>query len=113
MPPPSAYHAMFRPPQWPAGDSGEETMAQDHIDRRSVLAGSTLLGAASLLPQRALAQAGAPAPGLPARGEFVVRGAHVLTMDPALGELPSGDVHVRNGADRRRRGERCPRPARK
>jgi 5-methylthioadenosine/S-adenosylhomocysteine deaminase len=73
-------------------------MSQDHINRRSVLAGSTLLGAASLLPQRAFAQAGAPAAGLPARGEFVVRGAHVLTMDPALGELPSGDVHVRNGA---------------
>ncbi len=30
-------------------------------------------------------------------GEFVVRGATVLTMDPALGDLPTGDVHVRDG----------------
>lgn len=39
-----------------------------------------------------------PAATLPARGEFVVRGAHVLTMDPALGDFASGDVHVRDGA---------------
>jgi cytosine/adenosine deaminase-related metal-dependent hydrolase len=52
-----------------------------------------------------MAQAPAPRPpavaaavSLPARGELVVRGAIVLTMDPALGELPSGDVHVRAGA---------------
>ncbi len=72
-------------------------MRSSHIDRRTVLAGSTLLGAAGLLTRRAHAQAGSPT-ALPARGEFVVRGAHVLTMDPALGELPSGDVHVRDGA---------------
>jgi 5-methylthioadenosine/S-adenosylhomocysteine deaminase len=35
---------------------------------------------------------------LPARGEFVVRNAYVVTMDPKLGDLPVGDVHVRNGA---------------
>ena len=35
---------------------------------------------------------------LPARGEFVVRGAYVVTMDPKLGDIPNGDVHVRNGA---------------
>ncbi len=35
---------------------------------------------------------------LPARGEFVVRGGHVLTMDANLGDLPGGDVHVRDGA---------------
>lgn len=29
--------------------------------------------------------------------EFVVRGAYVLTMDRALGDLPAGEVHVRNG----------------
>jgi cytosine/adenosine deaminase-related metal-dependent hydrolase len=39
-----------------------------------------------------------PAAQLPARGEFVVRGGYVLTMDPALGDLPRGDVHVRDGA---------------
>jgi hypothetical protein len=29
---------------------------------------------------------------------FVIRGATVLTMDPKLGDLASGDVHVRDGA---------------
>jgi hypothetical protein len=34
---------------------------------------------------------------LPARGEFVVRGGGVLTMDASLGDPPGGDVHVRDG----------------
>lgn len=39
-----------------------------------------------------------PAENLPARGEFLVRNGYVLTMDEALGDLPVGDVHVKNGA---------------
>jgi 5-methylthioadenosine/S-adenosylhomocysteine deaminase len=35
---------------------------------------------------------------LPARREFVVRNAYVVTMDPKLGDIPRGDVHVRDGA---------------
>jgi len=35
---------------------------------------------------------------LPPRGEFVVRNAYIVTMDPKLGDIPNGDVHVRNGA---------------
>jgi len=35
--------------------------------------------------------------GLPQRGEFVVRGGYVLTMDPALGDIATGDVHIRDG----------------
>ena len=35
---------------------------------------------------------------LPARGEFVVRNAYLVTMDPKLGDIPVGDVHVRAGA---------------
>jgi cytosine/adenosine deaminase-related metal-dependent hydrolase len=77
-------------------------MTRDTFDRRTVLTGTTALGAASLLAGRAYAQAGAPAqpaaPALPARGEFVVRGAHVLSLDDKVGDLPSGDVHVRDGA---------------
>ena len=34
---------------------------------------------------------------LPARGEFVIRSGYVMTMDPTLGDLARGDVHVRNG----------------
>jgi 5-methylthioadenosine/S-adenosylhomocysteine deaminase len=69
------------------------------------------VGAAGLigtspLPGEAQTQAKAPAPrrvanrpatGLPARGEFLIRDAYVLTMDPALGDIPGGDVHVKNG----------------
>ncbi|HEX9453133.1 MAG TPA: amidohydrolase family protein, partial [Candidatus Binatia bacterium] len=35
---------------------------------------------------------------LPPRGEFVVRHAYVVTMDPKLGDIANGDVHVRDGA---------------
>ncbi len=35
---------------------------------------------------------------MPARGELVIRGATVLTMDPAVPDLAAGDVHVRDGA---------------
>jgi hypothetical protein len=30
--------------------------------------------------------------------EFVVRGAYVLTTDPAIGDIPDGEAHVRDGA---------------
>jgi cytosine/adenosine deaminase-related metal-dependent hydrolase len=72
-------------------------MGGHSINRRTVLAASTAAGAANLIGGRAFAQ-GSPPAGLPARGEFVIRGAHVLSMDSAVGDLPVGDVHVRNGA---------------
>ena len=34
---------------------------------------------------------------LPERGHLVIRGATILTMDPALGELEDADVEVREG----------------
>lgn len=40
---------------------------------------------------------GRPSARLLARGEFVVRSAHVLTMDPPLGDVERGDIHVRAG----------------
>ncbi|MFI4961530.1 MAG: amidohydrolase family protein [Hyphomicrobiales bacterium] len=79
-------------------------MHKDGFDRRTLLTGTTALGAAGLLPGRSFAQTGAanpatrPAATLPTRGEFVVRGAQVLSMDDTIGDLPSGDVHVRDGA---------------
>ena len=39
-----------------------------------------------------------PSKGLPPRGEFLIRGAYLLTMESALGDIPNGDVHVKNGA---------------
>lgn len=74
-------------------------MHKDGFDRRTVLAATAALGTSSLLPRSAQAQSAAPSTpaSLPARGEFVVRGAHVLSMDDTIGDLPSGDVHVRDG----------------
>jgi 5-methylthioadenosine/S-adenosylhomocysteine deaminase len=34
---------------------------------------------------------------LPSRGELVLRNAYVMTMDPELGDIPGGDVHIKNG----------------
>ncbi|MDO9414144.1 MAG: amidohydrolase family protein [Pseudolabrys sp.] len=68
------------------------------IDRRTVLAGTTALAAATILPSRTHAQSAAAPASLPARGEFVIRGAYVLSMDAAVGDFPVGDVHVREGA---------------
>ncbi len=34
---------------------------------------------------------------LPAREELLIRGAYLLTMDPDLGEIARGDVHIRDG----------------
>lgn len=34
----------------------------------------------------------------PARRELLIRKAYVMTMDSELGDIPGGDVHIRNGA---------------
>jgi cytosine/adenosine deaminase-related metal-dependent hydrolase len=50
-----------------------------------------------MAPGRVFAQANAPGAALPARGEFLIRGANILSMDAALGDFAQGDVHVSNG----------------
>jgi 5-methylthioadenosine/S-adenosylhomocysteine deaminase len=79
-------------------------MEHRRINRRNLVRGGAAVGAAVFLAKPAVAQPGAapsqaarPAAALPSRGEFVVRGAFVVTVDPKLGELPRGDVHVRAG----------------
>lgn len=68
------------------------------------------LGAATALGTMALASCAAregttPSLGavripgqLPTRREFIVKNAHVITMDSKLGEIAGGDIHVRDGA---------------
>src|SRR4051794_14129845 len=82
---------------------GRRKMMFNHMSRRTILKGATALAGlvlasgelcAQQTPSRAAAAPGAP---LPPRGEFVIRGATVLTMDSSLGDLASGDVHVRDG----------------
>jgi cytosine/adenosine deaminase-related metal-dependent hydrolase len=65
--------------------------------------GAGLIATAGLA--RSAPAAAQPAPAqkpvdtqLPSRGEFVVRGGQVLSMDPSIGDLPAGDVHVRDGS---------------
>ena len=78
-------------------------MARMTLSRRRLLQGTAGFAAAALTPRRLFAQqaarnAAAPGAPLPARRELVIRGATVLTMDPAVPDLTGGDVHVRDGA---------------
>ena len=61
------------------------------ITRRDLIGTAAAIGAVTAFVPRPTMAA------LPDRGDFVVRNARVLTMDPSLGELDRGDVHVRNG----------------
>jgi cytosine/adenosine deaminase-related metal-dependent hydrolase len=77
------------------------------VTRRGFLGGLAGLGIAGIASTPGAAQGAQAAatgqrttgPGrrLPARGEFLVRRGYVLTMDPGLGDIMDGDVHVRNG----------------
>ncbi len=71
-----------------------------HISRRTMLESTSILSAAALLPSKVFAQSTSSptAAGLPARKEFVIRGAQVLTMDDAIGDMSQGDLHVHDGA---------------
>lgn len=82
-------------------------MSEHKIDRRTVLKAATAFAATGLVSGLGCAQSGvggrAPGAGhaamaLPARGEFVIRGATVLSMDAGVGDFVRGDVHVRDGA---------------
>lgn len=77
---------------------------QGTMSRRQLFGATVLLGAANVVGRgttraasRATSQSPQPTGQLPERGEFVVRDAQVLTMDPTLGDLPHGDLHVRDG----------------
>lgn len=78
-------------------------MIDKKISRRALTQGMAVLATAALMPRQLAAQpvarsASAPGAPLPARGELLIRGAAVLTMDPAVPDLAAGDVHVRDGA---------------
>ena len=75
-------------------------MTHDNLTRRTLMQGAAALGSTALAAQPVFAQQPAR-PGalaLPARGELLIRGATVLTMDPDVPDLAAGDVHVRDGA---------------
>jgi cytosine/adenosine deaminase-related metal-dependent hydrolase len=72
------------------------------MDRRTALKAAAAFAATGLascaLRGQPGSEPGAYAALLPGRGEFVIRGATVLTMDAAIGDFARGDVLVRNGA---------------
>src|SRR5688572_13913508 len=75
----------------------EKAMTVTKLDRRTMLSATGAFAAATMLPRGAAMAQGA-APGTPPpRAEFVIRGAYVLPMDPSIADLPTGDVHVRDG----------------
>ncbi|MBM3342268.1 MAG: amidohydrolase family protein [Betaproteobacteria bacterium] len=65
--------------------------------RRRFLQGSAALAAGSLAAGCVTPHQRGASNTLPARGEYLIRGATVLTMDAKLGDFASGDVHVRDG----------------
>ncbi|HEY1360855.1 MAG TPA: amidohydrolase family protein [Xanthobacteraceae bacterium] len=73
------------------------------LSRRGLMQAAAASGAAALVPREVAAQqaprtAGPPGSALPARGELLIRGAAVLSMDPAVPDLAAGDVHARDGS---------------
>jgi 5-methylthioadenosine/S-adenosylhomocysteine deaminase len=56
-----------------------------------------VVGASGMLSSPLMAQAQGGATRLPARGEFTIANAYVMTMDRNLGDFTSGSVHVRDG----------------
>ena len=76
-------------------------MTRMTLSRRRLVQGAAALTTASLAPERLFAQparnAATPGALLPRRGELLIRGATVLTMDPAVPDVAAGDVHVRDG----------------
>ncbi len=73
------------------------------VCRRSFIRGAVAFGAAGaseLFSSPLMAQAArgdAAGAKLPARGEFTIVNAYVMTMDRTLGDFAEGSVHVRNG----------------
>lgn len=70
-------------------------------DRRSFLTGIGASAVAGSFPIVAAAQERSGlgnAAGLPARGEYLLAGALVMTMDSQLGNVANGFVHIKDGA---------------
>jgi cytosine/adenosine deaminase-related metal-dependent hydrolase len=65
------------------------------VGRRDLLKAAGAVGAVAVAPsvRAQIAQRST----MPPREDLLIRNAYVLTMDTALGDLPSGDLHVRDG----------------
>jgi hypothetical protein len=93
--------------------------AMCEICRRGFIGGAAALGATGLFssPVMAQTQGGSSSARLPARDEFTIANAYVMTMDGSLGDIAGCSVHVRNGeivavAKDITGGKACPTPNR-
>jgi 5-methylthioadenosine/S-adenosylhomocysteine deaminase len=77
---------------------GLELSRREFLNAAAALGTTALAGCATQGANGLLSAAGRSAGGLSERGEFLIKNAHIVTMDPKLGEIPGGDIHVRNGA---------------
>src|SRR5437899_7978227 len=75
------------------GQPGRPPMIAYRVSRRGILRGSATLATLAATGQ----SIAAPAQRLPARGHFVIRNAHVMTMERDTGDIAGADVHVRDG----------------
>jgi cytosine/adenosine deaminase-related metal-dependent hydrolase len=77
-------------------------MNENTMDRRTALKAVAAVAVSGTAAGMGCAQTGGgkqsgEGKALPARGEYLIRGAIVLTLDTAIGDFARGDVHVRNG----------------
>jgi 5-methylthioadenosine/S-adenosylhomocysteine deaminase len=68
-------------------------MIAHRLSRRGILCGTASLAVLAAAGQ----SIASPAQRLPAREHFVIRNAHVMTMEHDTGDIAGGDVHVRDG----------------
>ncbi len=81
-----------------------DSKVKTKLTRRELVGGAAQIGvlaAGGLLGGNSVAaSASEKAPGstgLPDQGEYLIRGAYVMSLDPDIGDLNTGDVHVKGG----------------
>jgi cytosine/adenosine deaminase-related metal-dependent hydrolase len=84
-----------KPPALREGQMAEWDTAK--ITRRRAITGISASALAASLSVGQSAAAIGDSAAAPASTEFVIRGGYVLPVDPAMTDLPKGDVHVRDG----------------
>jgi cytosine/adenosine deaminase-related metal-dependent hydrolase len=78
---------------------GRNTLSRrNFLEAVAALSSVGLAACASSAQQGSFSSKALSSGKLPGRGEFVIRKAYLVTMDEKLGDIPNGDVHVRNGA---------------